>query len=110
MPDIDIDFCQRRRDEVIDYVRDLYGEDSVSQIATFNILKAKSAVRDVGRVMGMPFGDVDRLVVALDTLLGDADLRRSLGEAGRARLLERFTFDRFRDRLEGYLRELLPRD
>ena len=58
----------------------------------------------------VPFGDVDRLVVALDTLLGDADLRRSLGEAGRARLLERFTFDRFRDRLEGYLRELLPRD
>lgn len=61
MPDIDIDFCQRRRDEVIDYVRRLYGEDSVCQIATFNILKAKSAVRDVGRVMGMPFGDVDRI-------------------------------------------------
>ncbi len=61
LPDIDIDFCQRRRDEVIDYVRGLYGEDSVSQIATFNILKAKSAVRDVGRVMGMPFADVDRI-------------------------------------------------
>jgi DNA polymerase-3 subunit alpha len=61
MPDIDIDFCQRRRDEVIDYVRKLYGEESVSQIATFNILKAKSAVRDVGRVMGMSFGDVDRI-------------------------------------------------
>jgi len=61
MPDIDIDFCQRRRDEVIDYVRRLYGEESVSQIATFNILKAKSAVRDVGRVMGMPFGDVDTI-------------------------------------------------
>jgi DNA polymerase-3 subunit alpha len=61
MPDIDIDFCQRRRDEVIAYVRNLYGESSVSQIATFNILKAKSAVRDVGRVMGLPFGDVDRI-------------------------------------------------
>ena len=61
MPDIDIDFCQRRRDEVIEYVRQLYGGESVSQIATFNILKAKSAVRDVGRVMGMPFGDVDRI-------------------------------------------------
>ncbi|MEJ2581425.1 MAG: DNA polymerase III subunit alpha, partial [Acidobacteriota bacterium] len=61
MPDIDIDFCQRRRDEVIEYVRGLYGEESVSQIATFNILKAKSAVRDVGRVMGMSFGDVDRI-------------------------------------------------
>ena len=61
MPDIDIDFCQRRRDEIIEYVRQLYGEESVSQIATFNILKAKSAIRDVGRVMGMPFGDVDRI-------------------------------------------------
>ncbi len=61
MPDIDIDFCQRRRDEVIEYVRGQYGEASVSQIATFNILKAKSAVRDVGRVMGLPFGDVDRI-------------------------------------------------
>jgi len=61
MPDIDIDFCQRRRDEVIDYVRQQYGDGSVSQIATFNILKAKSAVRDVGRVMGMSFADVDRI-------------------------------------------------
>ena len=61
LPDIDIDFCQRRRDEVIEYTRGLYGDDSVSQIATFNILKAKSAVRDVGRVMGMSFGDVDRI-------------------------------------------------
>jgi DNA polymerase-3 subunit alpha len=61
MPDIDIDFCQRRRDEVIRYVRDQYGDESVCQIATFNILKARSAVRDVGRVLGMPFGDVDRI-------------------------------------------------
>ena len=61
LPDIDIDFCQRRRDEVIEYTRGLYGDDSVSQIATFNILKAKSAVRDVGRVMGMSFSDVDRI-------------------------------------------------
>ncbi len=70
MPDIDIDFCQRRRDEVIEYVRVLYGEDSVSQIATFNILKAKSAVRDVGRVMGMPFGDVDRIAKLIPDELG----------------------------------------
>ncbi len=70
MPDIDIDFCQRRRDEVIDYVRRLYGEESVSQIATFNILKAKSAVRDVGRVMGMPFGDVDRIAKLIPDELG----------------------------------------
>ncbi len=70
MPDIDIDFCQRRRDEVIEYVRHLYGSDSVSQIATFNILKARSAVRDVGRVMGMPFGDVDRIAKLIPEELG----------------------------------------
>jgi DNA polymerase-3 subunit alpha len=88
MPDIDIDFCQRRRDEVIDYVRNLYGEDSVSQIATFNILKAKSAVRDVGRVMGMPFGDVDRIAklipdelnITVDQALKDAPQLRELVE------------------------------
>ncbi len=61
MPDIDIDFCQRNRDRVIKYVRNLYGDESVCQIATFNILKAKSAVRDVGRVLDMPFSDVDRI-------------------------------------------------
>jgi len=70
MPDIDIDFCQRRRDEVISYVRELYGEPSVCQIATFNILKAKSAVRDVGRVMGMTFGDVDRIAKLIPDDLG----------------------------------------
>jgi DNA polymerase-3 subunit alpha len=70
MPDIDIDFCQRRRDEVIEYVRQLYGSDSVSQIATFNILKARSAVRDVGRVMGMSFGDVDRIAKLVPDDLG----------------------------------------
>ena len=52
MPDIDIDFCQRRRDEVIAHVRGVYGEENVCQIATFNILQARSAIRDVGRVMG----------------------------------------------------------
>ncbi|MEW6335847.1 MAG: DNA polymerase III subunit alpha [Acidobacteriota bacterium] len=61
MPDIDIDFCQRRRDEVIAHVRGLYGNDNVCQIATFNILQARSAIRDVGRVMGMSFGETDRI-------------------------------------------------
>lgn len=61
MPDIDIDFCQRRRDEVIAYVRRRYGEESVCQIATFNILKARSAIRDSGRVIGLPFGEVDQI-------------------------------------------------
>lgn len=61
MPDIDIDFCQRRRDEVIAHVRRLYGEENVSQIATFNVLQARSCIRDVGRVMGMSFGETDRI-------------------------------------------------
>ncbi|MBB3899857.1 DNA polymerase III subunit alpha [Roseococcus suduntuyensis] len=61
MPDFDIDFCQDRRDEVIDYVRREYGEERVAQIITFGKLQAKAAVRDVGRVLGMPYGQVDRI-------------------------------------------------
>ena len=61
MPDFDIDFCQDRRDEVIDYVRREYGADRVAQIITFGKLQAKAAVRDVGRVLGMPYGQVDRI-------------------------------------------------
>ena len=52
MPDIDIDFCERRRGEVIDYVKRKYGEDHVAQIITFNTLKAKNAVRNVSRPSG----------------------------------------------------------
>ena len=70
MPDIDIDFCQRGREKVIDYVRERYGAESVCQIATFNILKAKSAIRDVGRVLEMPFGDVDRIAKLIPDDLG----------------------------------------
>ena len=61
MPDFDIDFCQERRGEVIRYVRDKYGDDSVAMIITFGTLQAKAVVRDVGRVMQMPYGQVDRL-------------------------------------------------
>jgi len=61
MPDFDIDFCQDRRDEVIAYVRDAYGADRVAQIITFGRLQAKAVVRDVGRVMGMPYGQVNRI-------------------------------------------------
>ena len=59
MPDIDIDFCYNRRDEVIEYVGQKYGADHVSQIITFGTLAARAAIRDVGRVLGMPYGDVD---------------------------------------------------
>jgi DNA polymerase-3 subunit alpha len=61
MPDFDIDFCQDRRDEVIRYVRGEYGADRVAQIITFGKLQAKAVVRDVGRVLGMPYGQVDRI-------------------------------------------------
>ncbi len=61
MPDIDIDFEQVRRDEVLAYVRHKYGEDRVSQIITFGTLQAKGVIRDVGRVLGMPLADVDKI-------------------------------------------------
>ena len=61
MPDFDIDFCQERRDEVIAYVQDRYGADNVAQIITFGTLQARAVVRDVGRVLGMPYPQVDRL-------------------------------------------------
>ncbi len=61
MPDFDVDFCQDRRDEVIDHVRRKYGEDRVAQIITFGKLQARAALRDVGRVLGMPYGQVDRI-------------------------------------------------
>jgi DNA polymerase-3 subunit alpha len=60
-PDIDVDFCQNRRGEVIEYVRQKYGERAVSQIATFGTLGAKSVVRDVGRVMGLGYSEGDRI-------------------------------------------------
>jgi DNA polymerase-3 subunit alpha len=61
MPDFDVDFCQDGRDRVIDYVRKRYGEESVSQIATFGTLGSKSVIRDVGRVMDMPYNFCDQL-------------------------------------------------
>jgi len=61
MPDFDIDFCQERRDEVITYVQDKYGADRVAQIITFGKLQARAALRDVGRVLAMPYGYVDKI-------------------------------------------------
>ncbi|MEJ1159102.1 DNA polymerase III subunit alpha [Prosthecomicrobium sp. N25] len=61
MPDFDIDFCQDRRDEVIRYVQQKYGRDQVAQIITFGTLQARAVLRDVGRVLQMPYGQVDRL-------------------------------------------------
>ena len=61
MPDFDIDFCQERREEVIQYVQEKYGNDQVAQIITFGTLQARAVSRDVGRVLQMPYGQVDRL-------------------------------------------------
>lgn len=61
MPDFDIDFCPNRRDEVIGHIRDTYGHDRVAQIITFGKLQARAVLRDVGRVLQMPYGQVDRL-------------------------------------------------
>ena len=70
MPDIDMDFCYNRRDEVIEYVVEKYGRDHVSQIITFGTLAAKAAVRDCGRVMGMSYADVDVVARAIPSELG----------------------------------------
>ena len=59
MPDFDIDFCQIRRDEVIEYVNKKYGSESVAHIITFGTLASRAAVRDIGRVLEVPYGEVD---------------------------------------------------
>ena len=69
-PDIDVDFCQNRRGEVIDYVREKYGARSVSQIITFGTLGAKSVVRDVGRVIGLSYSEADRIAKMIPNELG----------------------------------------
>ena len=70
MPDIDIDFCYERRGEVIDYVREKYGQESVGQIITFGTMKARAVVRDVGRVLGFPPSDTDRLAKLIPSTPG----------------------------------------
>ena len=69
MPDIDIDFCIERRGEVIDYIKSQYGENSVTQIITFGKMKARQAVRDVGRVLGYSFGEIDHLAKMIPTTI-----------------------------------------
>ncbi len=70
MPDFDIDFCQDGRERVIEYVRQKYGEESVSQIATFGTMAAKAVVRDVGRVLDLPYGFVDSLAKLIPFEIG----------------------------------------
>lgn len=89
-PDIDVDFCKDRRGEVLEYVRQKYGDRRVSQIVTFNKMNAKSAVRDVGRVIGLSYGEADRLarmipagpgqqnITLTDSALANPELRRAI--------------------------------
>jgi len=70
LPDIDVDFCMNRRGEVIDYVTRKYGRDQVAQIITFNTMAAKAAIKDCGRALDMPYGDVDRIAKLVPATLG----------------------------------------
>jgi len=79
MPDIDVDFCERRRGEVIDYVTRKYGRENVAQIITFGTMKAKAVVRDVGRALDMPYADVDRIAKQIPPAL-DMTLEKALAE------------------------------
>jgi DNA polymerase-3 subunit alpha len=87
LPDIDIDFCERRRGEVIDYVTRRYGRENVAQIITFGTMKAKAVVRDVGRVLEMPFADVDKVAKQIPPAL-DMTLDKALEESAVLKELE----------------------
>jgi DNA polymerase-3 subunit alpha len=110
MPDFDIDFCMDRREEVIRYVQDKYGRDKVGQIITFGALLSKAAVRDVGRVLQMPYGQVDRLSkmipvegvkpVSIEKALADEPRLRE--EAKNEEVVERLL--RYAQQVEGLLR------
>ncbi len=81
MPDIDTDFCIERRGEVIDYVTERYGEDKVAQIITFNRMTSKAVLKDVARVLDIPYGDADRLAKLIPVVRGKpAKLKEMIGE------------------------------
>jgi DNA polymerase-3 subunit alpha len=81
MPDIDIDFCMNRRGEVIEYVRRKYGTDQVAQIITFNTMAAKAAIKDVGRALDMPYGEVDRIAKMIPPTIG-ITIEKALADKG----------------------------
>ena len=98
MPDIDIDFCMRRRGEVIDYVTQKYGRDNVAQIITFGTMAAKAALKDVGRAMDLPYGDVDRIAKLVPNQI-NIELDEALKQS--AQLRSAIDSDeRFKDMLE----------
>ena len=85
MPDFDIDFCMDRRDEVIDYVAQKYGRDKVSQIITYGSMAAKAVLRDSGRVLSMPYGQVDRLAKMVPPRPLDLTLSDALGRSEKSK-------------------------
>jgi len=85
MPDFDIDFCMDRRDEVIDYVARKYGRDKVSQIITYGSMAAKAVLRDSGRVLSMPYGQVDRLAKMVPPRPLDLTLSDALGRSDKSK-------------------------
>jgi DNA polymerase III subunit alpha len=87
LPDIDIDFCERRRGEVIDYVTQKYGRENVAQIITFGTMKARAVVRDVGRALDIPYAEVDRVAKQIPAVL-DINLEKALEENPALRDLE----------------------
>ncbi len=91
-PDVDIDFCQSRRVEVIDYVRKKYGERSVSHIITYGTLGAKSVLRDVCRVMGISYGEADRIAKMIEAKPG-RDARQGIRIQARAQGTHREQLD-----------------
>jgi DNA polymerase-3 subunit alpha len=98
MPDIDIDFCMRRRGEVIDYVTHKYGRDNVAQIITFGTMAAKAALKDVGRALDLPYGDVDKLAKLVPNQL-NITLEEALKQSGQLRSAIEAD-ERFKDVLE----------
>jgi DNA polymerase III subunit alpha len=108
MPDFDIDFCMERRDEVIDYVARKYGRDRVSQIITYGTMAAKAVVRDVGRVLGHPYGFVDSVAKLIPMTLGislEDALGRSAAAAKDQSLASADLIQRYQQ--EGEVRELI---
>jgi DNA polymerase-3 subunit alpha len=98
LPDIDIDFCERRRGEVIEYVTQKYGRENVAQIITFGTMKARAVVRDVARVMDIPYADADRVAKAVPPAL-DMTLAKALEESPALKDLQQKD-DRIRELLE----------
>lgn len=94
MPDFDIDFCYERRQEVIDYVTEKYGADHVAQIVTFGTLQTRAAIRDVGRVMGMPYNQVDAVAKLIPNdfhITIDAAIKRAVDSERQWKIIQRLS-------------------